>query len=453
LQTVESYIQNNHDNYVKELKEFLSIPSVSAQASHKDDCLKAANFLVTQFESMGMHVELRETPGHPIVLARYQKYSDKPTLLIYGHYDVQPEDPVELWKSPPFEPRIEDEKIYARGATDDKGQVFAHVKAVEAHLKQNGELPVNVIFLIEGEEEIHSENLESFIDANKEELKADVAIISDSSQYAPGIPSILYGLRGICATEIRVTGANQDLHSGSFGGAVPNPAFELSRIIASMKDDKHHITIPGFYDDVKPLEDWERQSFAELPWSDEKFQQNLELQNLQGEEGFTTLERKWARPTLEINGIFGGYSGEGSKTVIPSWAGAKFTMRLVPHQDPKKILSQFQQHVNDIADPSVKISFLSGGGCGAVLVPRDEPFLDKAKNALQKGFGKDPVFIREGGSIPIVLTLQEKLDVNTLLIGFGQNDDNMHAPNEKFSLKDFQKGILTSAWLLHYSAE
>jgi acetylornithine deacetylase/succinyl-diaminopimelate desuccinylase-like protein len=453
MDSVIRYINQNKDRYIEELKELLRIPSVSAKSTHRNDCLQAAEYLQKQFQGMGLEVSLLPTKGNPVVLARYQKHADKPTVLIYGHYDVQPEEPVELWLSPPFEPTIRDGNIHARGATDDKGQVFTHIKAIEAHLKTNGELPVNIIFLIEGEEEIHSLNLDAFLHEHKHSLKADVALISDSSQYGRGKPAITYGLRGICGEEIRVEGANQDLHSGSFGGAVPNPIQVLCQIIARMKDEKGKILIPGFYDDVLPLEEWERKNFASLDWDDEQFKKDLGLEEIFGEEGYTTIERKWARPTFEVNGIFGGYSGEGSKTVLPAWAGAKFTMRLVPNPNPDTIDDLFKKYVRKITPSYVRLQFLPAGGAGPVLVPRNAQYMKEAEEALERGFSARPCYIREGGSIPIVLTLKELLGIDTILMGFGLNDDNPHAPNEKFSLEDFEKGILTSAWFLHLCSQ
>ena len=446
MDSVPAYIQKNRQRFIEELVEFLKIPSISAKSERKADCEKAAHFLADQFRGLGLQTEIRPTTGHPVVIARSASVANKPTILIYGHYDVQPEEPLDLWKSPPFEPRIEGENIFARGATDDKGQVFAHIKAVEAHIKSGGVLPVNVIFLIEGEEEVGSNHLDTFIKENRNQLKSDVALVSDSSQFAPGLPSLCYGLRGICGEEIRVVGASHDLHSGSFGGAVPNPANILCEIIGRLKDEKNRVTIPGFYDEVLPLESWEKKAFAALPWDDEKYRKELGLSALHGEEGFTTLERKWARPTLDVNGIFGGYSGEGGKTVIPSWAGAKITMRLVPNQKPETIHERFRAYIQQLAPPSVRIEFPAHGGCGPALVPRSAPFIDEAVDALTRGFGAKPVFIREGGSIPVVLTFKEELGLNTLLLGYGLPDDNMHAPNEKFSLKDFERGIQTSAW-------
>ncbi len=447
------YIKENNRRFIDELVEFLTIPSLSAQSKHKPDCERAANFLVTQLQQFGLNTKIVPTKGNPIVYARYHTGDDQPTVLIYGHYDVQPPEPLELWNSPPFEPRIENNTIYARGATDDKGQIFAHLKAVEAHLKTTGKLPVNVILIIEGEEEVAGSGVSDFIREYRDELQCDVAVISDSCQYGPNMPALCYGLRGICAEEIIVKGPKQDLHSGSFGGSVANPVNTLCHIVAKLKDETGKIQIPGFYEDVSPLEDWEREAFASLQWDDHEFRESLEVKQLHGEESYTTLERKWARPTLDVNGIFGGYSGEGAKTIIPAWAGAKITMRLVPNQTPKKISTLFREYVRAITPNTVEISFIDHSGCGPVAVPRTAPFVEQALESLRKGFEAEPVFIREGGSIPIVLTIQQELKVHTMLLGFGLPDDNPHGPNEKFSLVDFEKGIITSATFLELCAK
>lgn len=448
MNSINDYIQNHRSRFVEELIEFLKIPSVSVKSEHKKDCLVAAQFVQQQLNRLGLEASIRPTPGHPVVLGRYTAGNDKPTVLIYGHYDVQPAEPLELWISPPFEPSIVDGNLIARGASDDKGQVFAHIKAIEACLKTNGSLPVNVVFMIEGEEENASEHLDEFIQENLNELKSDVAIVSDSCQFGPGTPAICYGLRGICAQEIRVYGAKQDLHSGSFGGSVPNPCNALCEIIAQLKDADGRVLIPGFYDDALPLEQWERDAFAQLPLDDNTFRENLGVAGLHGEIGYTSIERKWGRPTLDINGIFGGYSGEGAKTVIPSWAGAKITMRLVSNQTPKKIAKLFQDFIHQITPSYVKTTIIDQGGGGPVLVPRDSKFMPKAVEAMTIGFGKEPVFTREGGSIPVVSTFKRELGLDTLLLGFGLPDDNCHAPNEKFSLDDFIRGIRASACFL-----
>ncbi|MDP8245992.1 MAG: dipeptidase [Candidatus Hinthialibacter antarcticus] len=453
MQAILDYIEQNRQRFVDELVEWVKIPSVSAQSARKADCGRAAQYVESQLNSIGFETRLCPTAGNPVVLGKHHKAPGKPTVLIYGHYDVQPEDPVDLWQTPPFDPQVRDGNLYARGATDNKGQCFAHIKAVEALIQSNGELPVNITFLIEGEEEIHSANLYDFILKNKDELKCDVGVISDSSQFGPGMPAVTYGLRGIVGEEIRVTGPKQDLHSGVYGGAVANPCNVIADIISKLKDQAGRVAIPGFYDDVLELEPWEREAFAKLPFDAKAFNDSIGVPEASGEQGYNVYEQRWARPTLDVNGIFGGYQGEGSKTIVPSWAGAKITMRMVPNQDPEKIHQQFVDYVKSIAPPSVQVTFKDGGGCGAVMVPRDARFMDQAIEAVKRGFGAEPVFIREGGSIPIVLTLSEELGVHVLLLGFGLPDDNMHGPNEKFSLDDFIKGIKTSAWLLHLCGE
>ncbi len=453
MNSIIQTIKKQHKNNIEDLIHFLKIPSVSAQKKHQSDCQAAAEFLMDHLKAMGLDATLHKTPGNPVITAKYHCGDQAPTILIYGHYDVQPAEPFELWKSPPFEPQIRKKNLYARGATDDKGQLMTHIKAVEAHLETNGHLPVNVIFLIEGEEEIASNTLENFINENRELLKSDIALISDSSQFGPDMPAICYGLRGICVEEIRVEGPGQDLHSGSFGGAVPNPLNELCTIVSKLKDDKGTILIPGFYDDVLPLEDWEREAFNQLPWDDESFCCELKLTGLSGENGFTTLERKWARPTLDLNGIYGGYQGEGAKTIIPAWGGAKISMRLVPDQSPQKISRLFREYINEIAPSYIRFHFAPTSGCGPVRFPRSAKFMQEAEKAIETGFGVKPVYIREGGSIPIVLTLKEELGLHTLLLGWGQPDDNPHSPNEKFSLKDFERGTISSACFLQLCGE
>ncbi|MCK4858413.1 MAG: dipeptidase, partial [candidate division Zixibacteria bacterium] len=382
-----------------------------------------------------------------IVYAEYANPANKRTLLIYGHYDVQPVDPLDLWHKPPFEPHVDGDTIYARGATDDKGQFLIHLLAVEAYLKAVGSLPVNIKFVIEGEEETAADNLEVFIKGNHDKLKADGVIVSDTAMYGRGVPAITYGLRGVAAAEIKVTGPTKDLHSGSFGGSVANPISELARIIAAFHDDNYRVAIDGFYDDVREVEEWEREMFASLPFKEAAYLKSTGSPATVGEKGYTTLERNWARPTCEINGIYGGYQGEGGKTIIPSWAGAKVTMRLVPDQNPEDILDKFERYVRKVASPAVTVEITRQGGARPAIVSRDS-FLVRAGNvALEKGFGRKPVFIREGGSIPIVNVFKEELGLDTLLLGFGQHDDNAHSPNEKFSLSDFHRGIITVAHL------
>ncbi len=442
------YISDHQDRFLSELVEFLKIPSVSTKTEHKEDCEIAAEYLWHELKVHDVNAEIIHTDGNPIVYGRHHSGDDKPTVLVYGHYDVQPPEPLELWETPPFEPTIRDGKIYARGATDNKGQIYAHLKALDALRNSGEDIPVNIIYLIEGEEEIASDTLEKFIQENQEKLQCDVVLISDTAQYQKGIPCICYGLRGIHAVELLVENAKSDLHSGQFGGTIANPLEVLCQIIARMKDETGRILIPGFYDDVKPLEDWERNALAQLPWSDEQYKNELGVTELFGEEGYTTIERKGARPTFEINGIYGGYQGEGGKTVLPSSAGAKITMRLVANQTPDLIGKRFEEYVREIAPNTVTITVKHQGGGNPVFIPKDSPYMETAVNALRNGFDAEPVFIREGGSIPVVSALSEMLNVDAILIGFGLPDDNLHAPNEKFDLECFYNGIKTAAWFL-----
>ncbi len=447
--SVIDYIAENETRFLEELKDYLRIPSISTDKEHAGEVARCANWLVDHLKGIGVeHVELHETGGHPIVYAEFMEAGpDKPTYLIYGHYDVQPPDPLELWTSPPFEPEVRDGKIFARGATDDKGQLFAHLKAVEAHLKINGTLPVNVKMLIEGEEEVGSVHLDPWVEANREKLACDAVVISDSSMYAKGIPSIMYSLRGLSYFEIEVTGPSHDLHSGLYGGAVPNPINELGRIIASFHDPDGRIQIDGFYDDVRDLEADERQAFADLPFDVEAFKAEAGVNDVQGEAGFTTLERKWARPTLDFNGIIGGFTGEGAKTVLPSLAKAKFSCRLVPDQQPHVIEELVEAHIRKVASPNVKVELHFHHGGKPVITERDNPAVQAAMRALKKSWDTDPVFIRGGGSIPVVATFAEVLESPTVLLGLGLNDDRLHSPDEKFDLENFYQGIRTAAYL------
>ena len=452
LQRIDPYLESHKSAFEEQLKALIRIPSISAQPAHNADTRRAAEFIRDDLLSMGLKTELIETKGHPLVYAESLNAPGMPTLLIYGHYDVQPAEPLEPWLSPPFEPTIRDGNLYARGATDDKGQMFTHLKAVEAWLMGVGSLPVNVKILIEGEEEVGGENLEAFVAANKEKLRCDFAVISDTSQFAPGMPAITYGLRGMAYFEVVVEGANVDLHSGTFGGAVANPLNALATILASLKDAQGRIQIEGFYDSVRPLADWERAEFAALPFSESEFQASLGVTSLEGEAGYTTMERKGARPTCDIHGLYGGYQGPGPKTVLPRKAGAKLSFRLVPDQDPKQVIEQLHAHVKKVCPPGVTYQITDYHSAPATVVGVDSPAVRAAVKAIESGFGKPPVFIREGGSIPVVGLIRTELGVDTLLLGWGQNDDNLHGPNEKFSLADFHRGIKTSAYLLAYLA-
>ena len=441
-------IEKDENRYLEELKEFVRIPSISADPEKVDKMIDCANWVKGQLDNMGMeNTEIIETKRHPSVYGEWCKAEGKPTILIYGHYDVQPVDPVDLWDSPPFEPTVKNGGLYGRGTVDDKGQILLHMKAVEAHLQAEGKLPINIKFLVEGEEEVGSVNLVPLIKDNLEKLKADLILISDSSMFAKGMPSICYGLRGISYFELRVKGTNGDLHSGSFGGAVINPANALARIIAKLKDEKGRILIPGIYDDVLPLTDEERKVFANLPHDDEKYRKMLGAPELFGEEGYSTLERVWARPCLDVNGIISGYTGEGAKTVIPAKASAKISLRLVPNQTPDRVEELFRKYIEEIAPPSVEVEIETLHGGMPYISPIDNPIFDSVREALKKGFKADTVAIREGGSIPIVTDFTELLKSPVILIGFGLPDENAHAPNEWIDLENYQKGILSMAYL------
>jgi acetylornithine deacetylase/succinyl-diaminopimelate desuccinylase-like protein len=449
LDQIDRYLADNADRHLDELKQFLRIPSVSADSRHKPDVRKAADFVIAQFRSSGLEAELIETAGHPICYAHCLKAGSAPTVLIYGHYDVQPPDPLDKWISPPFEPTVRDGCLYARGATDDKGQVFTHIKSLEAWMKVAGALPVNVKFIIEGEEEVGSNNLDIFLEGNKARLQSDVAVISDTSQFAADMPAITYGLRGIVACEVTVRGPNSDKHSGVFGGAIANPVNMLARLIGGLHDHQGRVTIPGFYDEIPPLPADERQRLARLPFDESQFLRDLGVEAAWGEAGYTSLERRWARPTCDVNGITGGYQGEGPKTIIPSWATAKITCRLVPRQDPEKIATGLEARLRQLAPPGVKVEFRTWHGCPAFVFDPTSRYMAAAKKAIATAFGVEPVMIREGGSIPVVASFQSLLGLDTLLLGWGQNSDNLHGPNEHFHVKDFHRGTRASAHLWH----
>ena len=448
MDNVIDFINVNRERYLDELKAFLAIPSISALPQHAGDVKRCAEWCADEMRRIGMqNVKLVDTPGNPVVYGDWLGAPGAPTILFYGHYDVQPVDPLELWESPPFEATIRDGEIYARGSADDKGQVFMHFKAIEAHLQQNGKLPVNMKIILEGEEEVGSANLDNFIRDHKGELGADVVVISDSPMFARGVPSICYGLRGLVYFQIDLRGSNTDLHSGSFGGAVANPAFVLSQIIAQMKDRGGRIKIPGFYDDVAALREEERKEWAALPFNEKKFKKDFGIPKVFGETGYTTLERTWARPTFEVNGLLSGFTGEGAKTVLPAVAMAKVSMRLVPNQTPDKIAGLFEAHLRDLTPKTVELTITRMHGGKPWMTSYDNPFVQAAGRAIERGFGRKPVFTREGGSIPVVSTFQEELGLPSVLFGVGLPDENAHAPNEKLDVANFHGGIISSAFL------
>lgn len=451
---VEDYAVRQRERHLDELKQLLSIPSISAQPAHKVDIERTAQWLVDHLTAIGLdHARAWPTPGNPIVTADWlHAGANKPTLLIYGHYDVQPPDPLDLWHSDPFEPVVRDDNLYGRGTSDDKGQIFAHFKAVEAYLKTGGALPLNVKFIIEGEEEVGGPSLAPFIQAHTADLAADAVVVSDSHMLRPDLPAISYGLRGMCYIQVEVTGPATDLHSGAYGGAVYNPIQALAEMIASLKDRNGRITVPGFYDKVRPLDADERRTIAAVPYSEEQFKQEAGIGQTWGEEGYTFLEQVTARPTLELNGIWGGYQGEGSKTVLPSKAYAKISCRLVSDQDYHDIGRLLSEHLARIAPPQVTIKTTTLHGGQGVLIDRNAPAIRAASVALEKAFGNKPVFIREGGSIPVVALFKQALGIDTVLMGFGLSDDNLHAPNEKFHLPNFYRGILASIHLIELMA-
>jgi len=447
-ESIQEYLETNSERFLEELFQYLRIPSVSTDPAHQDDVKGCALWLADHLRSIGLdRVEIEETEGHPIVYAEHCNAPGAPTFLIYGHYDVQPPDPLDEWVSPPFEPTVRDGKIFARGATDDKGQLFAHVKALEAHLAVNGELPVNVKLLIEGEEEVGSPSLEPWVHAEKERLACDAVVISDSSMYAPGLPAITYSLRGLAYFEVTVRGPSHDLHSGLYGGGVPNPINILAEMLASLHDAQGRVSIPGFYDHVRPLGEAERAELAKLPFDEQAFMEEAGIAALEGEEGYTTLERTWERPTLDCNGIVGGFTGEGAKTVIPAKASAKFSCRLVPDQSPDEIEELVIGHLQTIAPDSVEIEIQRHHGGWPVHTDRDNPAVQAAMRALEKSWDAKPVFIGGGGSIPVVATFANVLEAPTVLMGLGLDDDRLHSPNEKFDLENFHAGIRTSAYL------
>ncbi len=446
MSDVLDYIDSNRENFKEELFDWLRIPSISTDSSHKEDVHKAARFLIDKLEALDLdRVELFETEGNPIVFGEFKTDESNPTVLVYGHYDVQPPDPLGKWISPPFEPEVRNGDIHARGASDDKGQSFTHLKAFEAYIKSGTEFPVNIKFIWEGEEEIGSPNLVPFIEDHKELLQCDMVLISDTAMFAEDTPSITYGLRGMAYMEVTVTGPNRDLHSGVYGGAVENPANVLAEMIAKLKDEKGVIQIPGFYDKVVPLTEEDREAYKKLPFDEEEYKEKLGLKALHGEEGYSTLERVSARPTLDVNGLWSGYQGEGAKTVLPADAGAKISMRLVPDQEPKEIADLFEKYFKSLAPETVSVEVKHHHGGHPSITDLSFYGMKAAAEAFEEIYGKEPLFTREGGSIPIVADFQKILGAQSILMGFGLNSDAIHSPNEKLSLKDFYRGIQTSA--------
>ncbi|MGD6895541.1 dipeptidase [Bacillus infantis] len=451
LNNVFDYLKKERDTHLQELTEFLSIPSISALPDHKEDVRKAAEWTARALEKAGAeNVNIYDTSGHPVVYGDYIRDESRPTVLIYGHYDVQPADPLELWESAPFDPEIRDEKIFARGASDDKGQVFMHIKAFEALLKVTGNAPVNFKFCIEGEEEIGSPNLPKFAEEHRELLSADAAVISDTSMMEKGRPSICYGLRGLCGLQIDLKGANADLHSGLYGGAVQNPIHALAKIVSSFHDFDGKILVDGFYDQVETLTEQEKEAYDALGLEDDSFKSQAGVKKLFGESGYSTVERLWVRPTLEVNGIGGGFQGEGIKTVIPSRASAKITCRLVPNQDPDEIARLLEEHIKKHTPPGVELSVTLFDKGAPYVTPFDHPAIQTAGKAYEKVYGVPAAFTRGGGSIPIVSVFDQLLGLPVVLMGFGLPEENFHAPNEHFHLENFDKGMQT---LCHYWAD
>ncbi len=451
LEDVLNTIDNRREQAVAELSEWLAIPSISTKPDHADDCRRAATWAADRLKNAGFDVSLMETGtkerrGHPAVVAKNRHEAGRPTVLFYGHYDVQPPEPLELWTTPAFEPTVRDGKLFARGASDDKGQTYAHLDALTVW-QAHGGLPVNVIALIEGEEENASENLEALVRSYSDQFNADVAVVSDTGQFDRGVPAITYGLRGLCYQEVELTAAKTDLHSGMFGGAVPNAANELCKLLATLHDAEGRVNIPGFYDNVAPASDEERAAWRQLPFDELAFFDDLGLKQGSGENGYSTLERRWVRPTLDINGLTSGYQGEGAKTVLPAKASAKVSMRLVPHQSWTKVREQFRQTLQDRCPTGCRLDFIDHGGIDGGLTPHDSPAARLAAEAVEVGFGTPPVFVREGGSIPVGELFKRVLGIDTLFVGFGLPDDRLHAPDEKIDLDALHAGRRTAAAL------
>lgn len=453
MDAIKKYIENNKDRFLEELFELIRIPSISGHKERRADMFSAAESVKNSLLSAGAdRADIMDTPGWPVVYGEKIVNDTWPTVLVYGHYDVQPVEPLDLWKSPPFEPEIREEKIYARGADDDKGQFFMHVKAFEI-MNRTRTLTCNVKFMIEGEEEIGSPSLKAFCKQNKELLAADVILISDTTMIAKDIPSITVGLRGLSYLEVELTGPNRDLHSGLYGGAVGNPANQLAKMIASLTDENNHITIPGFYNDVVEVSQQERDEMAKAPFNLEAYKKSLDIEEVSGEKGYSTTERTGIRPSLDVNGIWSGHTGEGAKTVLPSKAHAKVSMRLVPNQDSLKIDRLFIDHIKKIAPPGTKVKVESLHGGQGYVTPIDFPAYRAASNAIEESFGKKPIPVRSGGSIPIVSDFEEVLGIKSILMGFGLDADAIHSPNENYPLFNFFKGIETIPLFYRYFAD
>lgn len=448
------YALSNHEAFIAELEDLLRIPSVSTDPAHASDVRAAADWLVEHFRGIGFEtVESIETEGHPIVYAEMLVDESLPTVLVYGHYDVQPPDPIELWDSPPFEPVRKGNLLYARGSSDDKGQVFMHLKAVESYLKTGTALPVNLKFMIEGEEENGSEHLPGFITEHRERLAADVVVVSDTALFGPGVPSITYGLRGLAYVEVTLTGPDRDLHSGIYGGAIANPINVLARMISELHDENHRVAIRGFYDNVIDLTEEERQGMSSLPFDADEWARDVGVSRMQTEAGYTPLESATSRPTLDCNGIWGGYTGEGAKTVLPSKATAKISMRLVPNQEPREITDKIKAYFEARTPDTMKLTFRDLHGGHGVLVDTKSPAMTAARAALEAVYGMQPFFVRGGGSIPVVADFKKILGLDTVLMGFGLDSDAIHSPNECFGTDRFQEGIQSIIRFLKLYAE
>jgi acetylornithine deacetylase/succinyl-diaminopimelate desuccinylase-like protein len=445
---IERYLRRHDARFLRELQDLIRFPSVSAQPDHAGDVRACADWLAAHFRQIGLQVRIHKTAGQPILEAWTRPVSQVPTVLIYGHYDVQPPDPLALWKTPPFAPVIRGGKIFGRGASDNKGQFFAHVKAIETLLATGAGLPVQVRFLLEGEEEVGSGALLKFCRRHARRLRADYCLVSDSGMFAKGLPTLTYATRGIAAFEVRVDGPGRDLHSGVFGGSVANPAQVLARMLAQCVDEQGRVTIPGFYDDVRPLAAWERRAWRRLPFHERDYARRLGVPALSGETGYTTLERRWARPTFEINGLTSGYQGAGGKTIVPAWASAKITVRLVPDQAPAAIDRLVVQHLRRLCPKTVRLTVEAGHYSPPFLTDPDGPGARAARAALRQAFGREPVCVREGGTIHILELFRRQLGAEVLLVGLGLADDNWHSPNEKMELQNFRRGIVASIELL-----